>query len=89
MGTGVMISDYESEELHSLVESSSDDELRYDSDDKSKDNNRTHVGDEKEPKEEQVRKFPVFKLVAKAEHIYFEKDMLFTTPTQFKEAITD
>ena len=89
MGAGVMDSDYESEELHSLIESSSDDELGYDSDDKSKDNNRTHVGDEKEPKEEQVRKFPVFKLVAKAEHIYFEKDMLFTTPKQFKEAITD
>ena len=33
MGVGVMNSDYESEELHSLVESSSDDELRYDSDD--------------------------------------------------------
>ena len=31
----------------------------------------------------------MFKLVAKAEHIYFEKDMLFTTPKQFKEAITD
>ena len=29
---------------------------------------------------EEVRKFLVFKLVAKAEHIYFEKDMLFTTP---------
>ena len=38
---------------------------------------------------EEVRKFLVFKLVAKAEHIYFEKDMLFTTPKQFKEAITD
>ena len=37
---------------------------------------------------EEVRKFLVFKLVAKAEHIYFEKDMLFTTPKQFKEAIT-
>ena len=31
----------------------------------------------------------MFKLVAKAEHIRFEKDMLFTTPKQFKEAITD
>ena len=89
MGAGVMDSDYESEELHSLMESSSDDELGYDSDDKSKDDNRTHVGDEREPKEEQVRKFPMFKPVAKAEHIYFEKDMLFTTPKQFKEVITD
>ncbi|XP_050277691.1 uncharacterized protein LOC126719148 [Quercus robur] len=84
-----MNSDYESEELHSLVESSSDDELGYDSDDKSEDDNKTHVGDEKEQKKEQVRKFPMFKPVAKAEHIYFEKDMLFTTPKQFKEAITN
>nr|POE60179.1 hypothetical protein CFP56_25380 [Quercus suber] len=84
-----MNSDYESEELHSLVESSSDDELGYDSDDKSEDDKKTHVRDEKELKKEQVRKFPVFKPVAKAEHIYFEKDMLFTTPKQFKEAITD
>ena len=30
----------------------------------------------------------MFKLVAKAEHISFEKDMLFTIPKQFKEAIT-
>ena len=89
MGAGVMDFDYKSEELHSLMESSSDDELGYDSDDKSKDDNRTHVRDEREPKEEQVRKFPVFKPVAKAEHVYFEKDMLFTTPKQFKAAITD
>nr|POE55529.1 hypothetical protein CFP56_65383 [Quercus suber] len=89
MGAGVMNSDYESEELHSLVESSSDDELGYDSDDKFEDDNKTHVGDEREPKKEQVRKFLVFKPVAKAEHIYFEKDMLCTTPKQFKEAITE
>ncbi|KAL0013658.1 hypothetical protein SO802_000727 [Lithocarpus litseifolius] len=89
MGAGLMNSDYESEELHSLVESSSDDELGYDSDDKFEGDNSTHVGDEREQKEEQERKFPVFKPVAKAEHIYFEKDMMFTTPKQFKEAITD
>ena len=89
MGAGVMNSDYESEELHNLVKSSPDDELGYDSDDKSEDDNRTHVGDEREQKKEQVRSFPVFKPVAKVEHIYFEKDMLFTTPKQFKEAITD
>ena len=55
MGFGVMNSDYESEELHSLVESLSDDELGYDSDDKSEDDkseadNKTHVGDEREQK---------------------------------------
>ena len=31
----------------------------------------------------------MFKLVDKAEHIYFEKDVLFTTLKQFKEAIID
>ena len=35
------------------------------------------------------RKFPMFKLVDKAEHIRFKKDMLFTSPRQFKDAITD
>ena len=48
MGAGVMNSDYESEELHSLMESSSDDEFEYDSDDKSKDDSMTHMGDGKE-----------------------------------------
>ena len=52
MGAGVMNSDYESEELHSLVESSSDNDLGYDSDDKFEDDNRTYVGDEREQKEE-------------------------------------
>ena len=48
MGAGIINSDYESEELHSLMESSSDDEFEYDSDNKSKDDNRTHMGDGKE-----------------------------------------
>ena len=39
MDASVMNSDYESEELHSLVESSSNDELGYDSDDKFEDDN--------------------------------------------------
>ena len=30
----------------------------------------------------------MFKPMAKVEHISFEKDMLFTTPKQFKETIT-
>ena len=37
----------------------------------------------------QKRTFPVFKPVAKVELIRFEKDILFTTPKQFKEAIID
>nr|POE82997.1 hypothetical protein CFP56_42942 [Quercus suber] len=48
MGAGVMNLDYKSEELHSLVESSFNDELGYDNDDKSEDDNMTHVGDERE-----------------------------------------
>ena len=44
MGACVMNSDYESEELHSLVESSSDDEFGYDSDDDAEDDRSTHVG---------------------------------------------
>ena len=48
MGVGVMNSDYESKELHSLVESSSDDELGYDNDDKFEDDNQTYVEDERE-----------------------------------------
>ena len=87
MGAGVMNSDYESVELHSLVESSSDDEFGYDSDDIFEDDRSMHVENGKGQKNEEVKKFPMFKPVAKAEHISFEKDMLFTTPKQFKEAI--
>ena len=31
----------------------------------------------------------MFKLVANARHLSFEKDMVFTTPKQFKEAIIE
>ena len=83
-----MNSDYESKELHSLVESSFDDEFGYDSDNISKDDRSIHVGNSKGHKNEEVKKFHVFKPVAKVEHISFEKDTLFTTPKQFKEVIT-
>ena len=43
MGVGVMNSDYESKELHSLVESSFDNELGYDSDDISEDDRSIHI----------------------------------------------
>ena len=85
MGTGVMNSDYESKELHSFEELSSDGDFGDDTDDGSEDELRTPVGKGRGQK----RTFPVFKPVAKAEHIRFEKDMLFTTPKQFKEAVTD
>ena len=85
MDVGVIKSDYESEELHSLEKSSSNDDFRDDTDYGSKDELRTPVGKGMGQK----RTFPVFKPIAKAEHIRFEKDMLFTTPKQFKEAVTD
>ena len=85
MDEGVIKSYYESEELHSFEESSSDDDIRDDTDDSSEDELKTPVGKGRGQK----RTFPVFKPVAKVELIRFEKDMLFTTPKQFKEAIID
>ena len=85
MDVGVIKSDYESEELHSLEKSSSNDDFRDDIDYGFEDELRTPVGKGMGQK----RTFPVFKPIAKAEHIRFEKDMLFTTPKQFKEAVTD
>ena len=57
MGVGEMNSNYESEELHSLVESSFDNEFRYDNDDISKDDRSAHVGSGKGQKNEGVRSF--------------------------------
>ena len=84
MGLGVMNFDYKSEKLHSLDESSTDDEIGDNSDDSSKDdeigddsddsfedNIRTPLGKEKVETLEKRRNFLVFKLVAKAEHIRF------------------
>ena len=76
MGTGVMNSDYESEELHNLEKSSFDDDIVDDSNDSSEDELITPVGKGKGQK----RTFLVFKPVAKAVHIKFKKDTLFTTP---------
>ena len=47
------------------------------------------MGNGRRQKNEKVKKFPMFKPVAKAEHISFEKDILFTTPKQFKETIIE
>ena len=44
------------------------------------------MGNGKGQKNEEMKKIPVFKPVAKVEHISFEKD---TTPKQFKEAIIE
>ena len=70
MGSGVMNSDYESEELLSLDESSSSSE---DGDDSSDDNIPITEVDNSIRRS----KYPIFKPVAKAKHLRFEKDMLF------------
>nr|POE81209.1 hypothetical protein CFP56_76747 [Quercus suber] len=85
MGAGVMNLDYDNEELHSLEESSSNDDIGDDTDDSSEDELKTPIGKGKG----QRRTFLVFKLVAKVEHIRFENDMLFITLKQFKQAITN
>ena len=82
MGASVMNYDYESEELLSLDESSSDsDHGDASSDD---DNPAAEV-------DNSIRRsrFSIFKLVAKVEHIRFENDMLFISPKLFKKAIAD
>ena len=70
--------------MHSLEESSSNNDIGDDTD-SFEDELKTPVGKGMGQK----RTFPVFKPVAKAEHIRFEKDMLFTTPKQFKETVID
>nr|POF16807.1 hypothetical protein CFP56_72916 [Quercus suber] len=82
MGAGVMNSDYESEELLSLNESSSDSAHV----DASSDDDNPFV--EVDTSTNRSR-FPIFMLVAKAEHLRFEKDMMFISPKQFNEAIID
>ncbi|KAK9993852.1 hypothetical protein SO802_023555 [Lithocarpus litseifolius] len=82
MGGGVMNSNYESEELLSLDESSSTSE---DGDDLSDDDIPIVEVDNSSRRS----KYPIFRPVAKAEHLRFEKHMLFISAKQFKDAITD
>nr|POE84693.1 hypothetical protein CFP56_75641 [Quercus suber] len=82
MGGGVMNSDYKSEELLSLDESSSSSE---DGDDSSDDDIPIAEVDNSIRRS----KYPIFRLVTKVEQLRFEKDMLFISTKQFKDAITD
>ena len=75
--------------MHSLDESSSNDEIGDDSDDNTEDEPKIPRGKGRGHKPEKKRSFPMFKPVVKAEHIKFMKNMLFTTSKQFKEAITE
>ncbi|XP_050260189.1 uncharacterized protein LOC126705325 isoform X1 [Quercus robur] len=82
MGGGVMNSDYESEELLSLDESSSGSEGGDDSSD-------DDIPVAEVDNSIRSSKYPIFRPVAKAENLRFEKDMLFISAKQFKDAITD
>nr|POE50032.1 hypothetical protein CFP56_38474 [Quercus suber] len=82
MGGGVMNFDYESEELLSLDESSSSCEHCNDSSD-----GETLIA--KVDNSIRRSRYPIFRLVAKAENLRFEKDMLFLSPKQFKDVMTD
>ena len=73
--------DYESEELLSLDESSSSNEHCNDSSD-----GETLTVEV----DNSIRsRYPIFRPVAKAENFRFEKDMLFLSPKQFKDVMTD
>nr|POF18727.1 hypothetical protein CFP56_24955 [Quercus suber] len=83
MGGGVMNSDYESEELLKLDESSS-----------SSEHCEVSCSDGETPiakVENSIRRsrYPIFRPVAKVENLRFKKDMLFLSPKQFKDAMTD
>nr|POE50522.1 beta-galactosidase 6 [Quercus suber] len=88
IGDGVMNSDYTTEELLSLSESSSDGGFQGDGiyDNESDATvNETVVDNVKRKR----NTFPVFRLVSNPDDLVFEKHMLFTSAKQFKEAITE
>nr|POE53067.1 hypothetical protein CFP56_06920 [Quercus suber] len=89
MGDGVMNSDYTTEELLSLSESSSDGEFHGDVDDGSESEdgatiNETVVNNVRRRR----KKFLVLKPVSNPEHYVFGKHMLFTSAKLFKAVIT-
>ena len=86
MGLGVMNSDYTSEELLSLIESSSNGDEGVDDSDSEGDGDAAHGHVDNVTRRK--KKFPVFKPVSNPEHMRFEKNMLFVSPKQFKDAIT-
>ena len=77
-----MNSNYESEELLNLNESESSNE---DGDDSSDDDIPIAEVDNSIRRS----KYPIFRPIAKPKHLRFEKDMLFISIKQFKDAITD
>ena len=90
MRDGVMNSDYTTEELLRLSESSSNGEVQGDGDDGSDSEGGAIVNERVMNNVKRRRKkFPVFRLVSNPEHLVFEKYMLFTSAKQFKDAITE
>ena len=84
MGVGVMNLDYTSEELLSLTESSNDGGVD--------DSGSECHGEGDHGQVDNVtrrKKFLVFKSISNPEHLRFEKDMLFISPKQFKDTITE
>ena len=89
MGAGVLNSDYTSEELLSLTESSSNSEGVGDGDSDNKgDGTINHGYGSNVDSVTKKKKFPVFRPISNPEHLVLENDMLFISPKQFKEAIT-
>nr|POF00114.1 hypothetical protein CFP56_15968 [Quercus suber] len=88
IGDGVMNSDYTTEELLSLSESSSDGGFQgdgiYDSESDAT-VNKTVVDNVRRKR----KTFPMFRPVSNPDDLVFEKHMLFTSAKQLKEAITE
>ena len=86
MGAGVMNSNYTNEGLLSLTESSSSGDEGIDDSDSEGDGDAAHGHVDNSTRR---KKFPMFKPVSNPEHMRFEKNMLFVSPKQFKDAITE
>ena len=72
-----MNSDYTSEELLSLTESSSSGDEGVDDSDSEGDGDAGHGHVDNVTRR---KKFPVFKPISNPEHMWFEKNMLFVSP---------
>ena len=101
MGIGVLHSDYESEDLHSVEVGLNESEYESDDNNANFDDNNAKIDDNadvddsagvdgRKPRVESKRPtFPIFRPIARAKDIRFEIIMLFTSTTQFKEAMTE
>jgi hypothetical protein len=92
IGIGVLYSDYESEDLHSVgvgLNEFESDGNNAEVDDNANVDDSAGV-DGRRPRVESRRPtFPIFRLIAHAKDIRFENGMLFTSTNQFKETMTE